>query len=153
MFVGLWFTRVNLSYRRAGYRLLHFLSATSAIAPIPVLNNSFTHPAHRRHGAGKLLMEWGIRKADELGLETYIEASPLGSTLYRKHGFRIVGEADVQPDASMEEDDEEWRRCRERMSPLRFAIMKRPVGGRWEEGTEEWRMVGDFESNIWASAD
>ena len=33
----------------------------------------FTHPDHRRRGAGTLLMDWGIKLADQWGLESFIQ--------------------------------------------------------------------------------
>ncbi|KAI5290176.1 hypothetical protein KEM52_000543 [Ascosphaera acerosa] len=51
------------------------------------LNVAFTIPSARRTGVATRLLEWGVRRADELGLECYLEASSLGAPVYRKHGF------------------------------------------------------------------
>lgn len=51
-----------------------------------------THPDHQRRGAGSLLLQWAADKADELGMEVFIEASPLGRHLYSKFGFETVKE-------------------------------------------------------------
>jgi hypothetical protein len=37
-------------------------------------------------------MKWGTDKADELGIECYVESSPEGKGLYEKFGFRTVRE-------------------------------------------------------------
>ncbi|KAI9880639.1 MAG: hypothetical protein M1830_001643 [Pleopsidium flavum] len=105
--------------------------------PHALLHGSMTHPDHRRRGAGNLLMDWGTRKADELGLESFIEASDMGRWLYVHHEFRIMGEGDIQPYISEEEKSEEWKRYEEMMSPLKFAIMWRPVKGKWESAGRE----------------
>lgn len=49
-----------------------------------------TDPKYQGHGAGGALMEWGIQKADELGLPIYLESSPQGHRFYQKHGFKDV---------------------------------------------------------------
>ncbi|EKG14884.1 hypothetical protein MPH_07924 [Macrophomina phaseolina MS6] len=49
-----------------------------------------TDPDHGRRGAGGLLVQWGLDQADELGLDTYLDASPMGKGLYQKNGFEIV---------------------------------------------------------------
>ena len=35
----------------------------------------------------KLVMDWGISKADELGVDAYVEATETGRLLYEKYGF------------------------------------------------------------------
>jgi GNAT superfamily N-acetyltransferase len=47
----------------------------------------FTHPDHYRRGAGKLLTRWGTEKADEVGVECYVESSIEGKSLYTREGF------------------------------------------------------------------
>ncbi|CAK3896487.1 GNAT family acetyltransferase like [Lecanosticta acicola] len=44
-------------------------------------------PAHQRKGVGDALVKWGVKKADELGLESVVESSPFGRGLYAKNGF------------------------------------------------------------------
>ena len=50
------------------------------------------------------MMEWGIRKADRLGLEIFIEATEEGLPLYRKHGFAVL--KDIEMKASPAEASE-----------------------------------------------
>jgi GNAT superfamily N-acetyltransferase len=45
------------------------------------------HPDHHRRGAGRMLMQKGLDKADELGIPAYLEASPAGIHLYKKLGY------------------------------------------------------------------
>ena len=49
-----------------------------------------TKPAWQGKGAAGKLMRWGLEKADADGLETYIEASPDGKSIYEHFGFREV---------------------------------------------------------------
>jgi GNAT superfamily N-acetyltransferase len=96
-----------------------------------VLNFCFTHPKHRRRGAGQLLMEWGIRKADKLGLASYIEATDIGLTLYEAHGFKVEGDIDL--DATTENPSEEFIQLREKLGcPIHGWFMRRPKHGKAE---------------------
>ena len=63
--------------------------------PHYVLDTLVTHPDHHRKGAGGLLVKWGCDKADELGVEAYVEASPMGQPLYARHGFVPVKECGI----------------------------------------------------------
>ncbi|XDG01653.1 hypothetical protein ABKA04_001268 [Annulohypoxylon sp. FPYF3050] len=40
-------------------------------------------------GVGSALVKWGIGKADEVGQEAFLAASPAGAPMYKKHGFEI----------------------------------------------------------------
>jgi GNAT superfamily N-acetyltransferase len=40
------------------------------------------HPAYQRRGAGARLVEWGTKKADDLGIEAVVESSIFGRGLY-----------------------------------------------------------------------
>ncbi|KIW37917.1 uncharacterized protein PV06_09895 [Exophiala oligosperma] len=46
-----------------------------------------TSPRFQRQGAGSLLITWGLERADDRGLATYVEASPGALKLYENHGF------------------------------------------------------------------
>ncbi|TKA71412.1 hypothetical protein B0A55_07707 [Friedmanniomyces simplex] len=59
----------------------------------------------RRHGelmggrghwcAGSQLMRWGLERADQEGLEAYLEASPEAVRLYERFGFREAGRTET----------------------------------------------------------
>jgi len=49
-----------------------------------------TRPEFQGKGAGSALMRWGLARADEDRLETYIEASPEGKPIYEHFGFAEV---------------------------------------------------------------
>ncbi|KAL8756730.1 MAG: hypothetical protein Q9184_004403 [Pyrenodesmia sp. 2 TL-2023] len=46
-----------------------------------------THPEQEGRGAGSMLIEWGCRRADEMGLKCCVDASVEGYPVYRKRGF------------------------------------------------------------------
>lgn len=58
--------------------------------PYLMLNSFATHPEHQRRGAGKMLLEWGLRKADAEARRTYLDATEMARPLYEKNGFRVV---------------------------------------------------------------
>ncbi|KAL8808964.1 MAG: hypothetical protein Q9223_003747 [Gallowayella weberi] len=100
--------------------------------PHVLLNICFVHPDHRRRGVGSLLVDWGVKKADELGLETFIEAAEPGVPLYLSHGFGAMDEFWVDP--KVEDPSEEWKQLKEKIPPIRWVFMWRPQRGRIEEG-------------------
>lgn len=55
-----------------------------------MLNSLATHPDHQGRGAGRLLLEWGLNKADKEGLTVYLDATAAGRTMYEKRGFSLV---------------------------------------------------------------
>ncbi|KAF2704565.1 hypothetical protein K504DRAFT_461327 [Pleomassaria siparia CBS 279.74] len=58
--------------------------------PYFMLNSFATHPDHHRKGAGTMLLKWGLNKADEEGLVTYLDTTTLARPIYEKHGFTVV---------------------------------------------------------------
>ena len=58
--------------------------------PYYVLDTLVTLQAHERRGAGSMLVRWGCEKADEVGVEAFLEASPMGAPMYARHGFQAV---------------------------------------------------------------
>jgi ribosomal protein S18 acetylase RimI-like enzyme len=52
--------------------------------------------AHQGKGLGAQLMESGLARCDEEGLIAYLESSnPANISLYERHGFRVVGEIQI----------------------------------------------------------
>ncbi|KAI0203192.1 acyl-CoA N-acyltransferase [Astrocystis sublimbata] len=45
------------------------------------------HPDYQRRGAGRMLMQWGVEVAEQLGLPIYLESTGPGNSLYRAMGF------------------------------------------------------------------
>ncbi|EKD18483.1 uncharacterized protein L3040_007494 [Drepanopeziza brunnea f. sp. 'multigermtubi'] len=52
-------------------------------------------PKFQRMGIGKKLCDWGLKYADEKGLEAYIDASPEGKGLYEKCGWQVINTLDI----------------------------------------------------------
>jgi len=53
------------------------------------------NPEYQRCGVGKALLEWGLKKCDEEGLECWIDATEEGKGLYLKHGWEEVGKLEI----------------------------------------------------------
>lgn len=52
-------------------------------------------PAVQGKGAGSLMLNWGVSRADEASHEAYLEASPDAVSVYEKFGFREAGRTDT----------------------------------------------------------
>lgn len=60
--------------------------------PYAFLNMLFANPKHHRRGAGAMLLKAFVDKADQLGLECYLESSIEGRALYERFGFQVLKE-------------------------------------------------------------
>ena len=49
-----------------------------------------TSPKFQRKGAGSELLQYGCERADEQGVEAFLEAAPDALPLYQKFGFRTA---------------------------------------------------------------
>lgn len=96
--------------------------------------NVFTHPDYRRQGVAQKILDWGIKKADELGLEIFLEATPPSKPLFEKQGFVVIKENITTPETDDPDDAKRWKEMEEKVGPLNFWLMWRPVGGNYEEG-------------------
>ncbi|TGO27090.1 hypothetical protein BPAE_0047g00060 [Botrytis paeoniae] len=85
------------------------------------LNILVIHPSHQRRGIGTLLLEQGLKLADEKSLQVVLGASPWGIGLYRKYGFVDVHGMDIQLDRY---------EGGKGMGSTRHVIMRRPPRGR-----------------------
>ncbi|KAF1943380.1 hypothetical protein EJ02DRAFT_373525 [Clathrospora elynae] len=56
--------------------------------PFCFLNILATDPEHHRKGAGAMLIDWGVRKADSAQLPSFLESTQMGRPLYERMGFR-----------------------------------------------------------------
>jgi hypothetical protein len=75
------------------------------------------------------MMEWGIKKADELGLPAYVEATDNGYELYKEYGFKV--ESEMSLDATMETPSEGFTKVREELGcPIHGWFMRRPKDGK-----------------------
>jgi len=95
------------------------------------LNIIFTAPDYRRQGAGDLILDWGIQKAKEMGVEMWLDATIFGIPLYKKHGFVVVNEASLDP--KNDKPDDEWKKLEGELVPMTMWQMWRPASGPYEE--------------------
>ncbi|KAL4925688.1 putative GNAT family acetyltransferase [Aspergillus undulatus] len=107
-----------------------------AKGPHAFLHIAFTHPTHRGMGLSTLFMEWGLRRADEKGLQTWLDASEFGRPVYERWGFTnvlsnpVIPVLDPQREADMSlEEREEWRVCERVMLPIEYTLMVRDRKG------------------------
>ncbi|KAB8596091.1 hypothetical protein FH972_025800 [Carpinus fangiana] len=94
------------------------------------LNATAVHPAHRRRGVGTLLMAWGVKRIDELGLDSLIEATDAGRALYERHGYRWM--LTVTTDMAKQDASDEWRAYHSQLGNPSQHILWRPKGGDWD---------------------
>ncbi|KAF4624852.1 hypothetical protein G7Y89_g13316 [Cudoniella acicularis] len=131
------------TFKDIASQLLHtFLSyrPTRMNEPHLLLNFCFVHTKHRRRGAGRLMMEWGLKKADELGLASFVEATDSGLKLYREYGFKVEGDIDL--DATTENPSEEFTRLRKELRlPEHGWFMRRPKYGKSEVALHQARFA------------
>ncbi|EHK96447.1 hypothetical protein M7I_7841 [Glarea lozoyensis 74030] len=106
--------------------------ATMGRRPHVYLNIIFTRSDYRRQGAGDLIMNWGITKAQEMGVEMWLDATPYGVPLYKKYGFVTVIENPLNP--KKDDPDDEWKQLDQELGPLSMTVMWRPASGLYEEG-------------------
>ncbi|KAL4917374.1 hypothetical protein BDW62DRAFT_183964 [Aspergillus aurantiobrunneus] len=61
------------------------------------LNMLAVDPQFGRRGLGGKLLKWGLDRADQERVVTFISSSPMGRGLYEKHGCRAVNSYEVVP--------------------------------------------------------
>jgi hypothetical protein len=71
------------------------------------------------------MMAWGTRKADEMSLEAWLDATEHGVPLYKKHGFEVVLENPLRP--AKANPGPVWVKTEALLQPMVFWPMKRPV--------------------------
>ncbi|KAJ3951994.1 hypothetical protein N0V92_011578 [Colletotrichum tropicale] len=97
-----------------------------------VLNILFTIPEYRRRGAASLVMDWGVGRADCMGLDIYVEASEGGKPLYEKYGFKAIEESYYEVDEKRlppPRDIELRKEAVKQLSPFRRWSMLRKARG------------------------
>lgn len=94
---------------------------------LSALSILFTLPRYRGKGAGTLLMEWGIQKGDEMGVEMWVDATEFGRHLYEKYGFVVVHDGILAP--TTENPNSEWLELQQAFSTTHQWHLWRPVGG------------------------
>ncbi|KAI8630811.1 acyl-CoA N-acyltransferase [Xylariaceae sp. FL1651] len=92
----------------------------------------FTHPHYRRKGVGQLFMDWGMKKADELGVDFFLDSTPYGRPLYEANGFTYIEENINIP--TTDDPDDHWREIEKKVGAITFWLMWRPNGGKVQDG-------------------
>ncbi|TGJ81244.1 hypothetical protein E0Z10_g7523 [Xylaria hypoxylon] len=92
----------------------------------------FTSPAYRRRGVAQQFMSWGMNKADELGVEMFLDATPVGKPLYEANQFACIKENIIIPET--ETPDEAWKKIDSQVGTVTFHLMWRPIHGNYVEG-------------------
>ncbi|KAM3071211.1 hypothetical protein ACMFMF_007682 [Clarireedia jacksonii] len=87
----------------------------------------------RRMGLADMILDWGINKAKDMGVEMWLDATVYGVPLYKKHGFVVVNENSLSPEATGEVS-EEWKKIDKELSPMIMWQMWRPAEGPFQEG-------------------
>jgi len=59
------------------------------------LDSLYVDPAYQRKGIGKMLLQWGLQRADDGQNNVRLMASEAGAQLYRATGFDEVGSIDL----------------------------------------------------------
>lgn len=72
---------------RNGHRKKHEILGGRAHAYLAAVGTS---KKYRKQGGASLCLGWGTRLADEKALPGYVEGTPSGIGIYRKHGFEVV---------------------------------------------------------------
>ncbi|KAI6775966.1 hypothetical protein HG530_002724 [Fusarium avenaceum] len=115
--------------------------ARMGIRPQVYVNIVFTHPDHRRQGVANVIMNWSKQKADEMGVELWLDATEQGMPVYEKHGFTVVNVNTIQP--RKENPGKEWNKVKKELGTMTFRQMWRPAGGDYQEGktVKPWETV------------
>ncbi|KAL2856757.1 hypothetical protein BJX68DRAFT_263297 [Aspergillus pseudodeflectus] len=93
----------------------------------------FVLPEYRQQGIADMLLVEECRRADELGLEAYMEAvTAMGVPIFMRHGFIPFKKVSVEPEH--DNPDGEWLDMERKMQPLRFWPMWRPAYGKVTPG-------------------
>ena len=80
-----------------------------------------------------MLIEWGLAEADRRGMEAYVEGTYLGRSVYERNGFVVMHKVDSKFETS--NPGQEWLRMVVEMRENPVAIMWRPAGGLYVEGS------------------
>ncbi|KAI3327524.1 acyl-CoA N-acyltransferase [Xylariaceae sp. AK1471] len=89
----------------------------------------FTHPDYRRKGVGQQFMDWGIKTADEMNVDLFLDSTPYGRPLYEANGFEYIEENVNIPVADTDTPDDSWKEIEKKVGPFTFWLMRRPAKG------------------------
>ncbi|EHL02645.1 hypothetical protein M7I_1439 [Glarea lozoyensis 74030] len=99
--------------------------------PHVLINICFVDPERRHEGVGNRMLRWGLNKADEMNLETWVESSQNGRDFYKANGFLHVEDEILDPVVAesdgpkLADVKEIW--YKKRLLLFMIDIMKRPT--------------------------
>jgi N-acetylglutamate synthase-like GNAT family acetyltransferase len=99
------------------------------------LHSLVVHTEHRYRGAGKMLIRWGIAKADELGVETVVSSLPSARGAYEKSGLGYIEVIPPDESLNVENPSEKWKQLQ--ADDLSGFLMWRPIGHDYVEGVDK----------------
>lgn len=110
------------------------------------MDDTTVDPNHQRKGVGSLLVNWGVQKADELGIECFVEATDPGSMLYQKFGFTNLMKVLVDAENGTKERHEMIKKLAPQ--PVKYWAMWRPKGGMLRDGAPQtlWEAIATYKS-------
>ncbi|CAD0082817.1 unnamed protein product, partial [Aureobasidium vineae] len=76
-------------------KLLEFFTALNEKSNEFAKENFTGRPHARTRGAAHMLLDKGTKKADEAGLDMYLQASLMGAELYKKFEFEVVSVEEI----------------------------------------------------------
>jgi predicted N-acetyltransferase YhbS len=83
-----------------------------------------------------MLVQWGLERANAVGVEAVVESVPFSVPFYEKCGFGCVEQIDI--DFSVPEPSEQWQRYQ--AEDTRAFFMWRPAGKDYDvEDAIPWR--------------
>lgn len=78
------------------------------------------------------MIAWGLKKADQMDAETFVESAPDGVGFYKVHGFENVKDLVLDPVVEESESEElvalREKMVKKRLLPFRVDFMVRPAG-------------------------
>jgi len=103
--------------------------------PMVAMDATSVRDDHQRKGVGSLLISWGVQKADDLGVECFVEASDAGKHLYKKFGYIALTKIIVDA----ENGTKQRSNMIEKLIPggIHYWAMWRPKGGMVKDGAPQ----------------
>ena len=77
-------------------------------------------------------MDWGMAKADEMGVELFLDSTPAGRPLYDTNGFVVVEKNVIVPRTN--NPDDAWKATEKKIGHSTWFLMWRPPGGNYGDG-------------------
>ncbi|KAJ4358786.1 uncharacterized protein N0V89_003370 [Didymosphaeria variabile] len=99
------------------------------------LHSITVHTGHRYRGIGRLLIRWGLDKADELGIETVVSSLVSARGAYEKCGLGCIEMIPPSPSLNVPYPSEKWKELES--DHLSGWLMWRPAGHDYVAGVDK----------------